>query len=792
MKRLITVGLLLTIAFGVASCGGKEGRAAEYLDRAKQSFDQGDYVKAELDAKNTLQIEPNNVEATRLMAELADKQDKTREQFQYLQKVVQLDPTDIDAHVKIGRVYAAIGRMEEAQSHADSAMAVDPNSGDAHVLNATIVFKSGDIEGGRQIANDVLSREPRNSSALAFLASTYQSSEPDRSLSLLDRAIEADPDSEGLRKVKIALLNNLDRTEQVEAELRKAIAEYPDSNEYRYSLANYLGEQGSLDEALEVLENIITANPDDMTAKLYYAQYLGNNRSAEAAIDVLKQYSADEPDVMPYKFALAQVYVLTNQRDLARDVFQKVIDSDARGPSGIQARTKLASLSMLEGDEDAANELIAGVLSDEPTNPEALLMRASVDLKARNSTSAINDLRTILRDNPGQQNARLLLAKSHAQAGENNLAIEEYRRLIDANPNNLEGRRDLAVLLVQAQRWDEVRALLEVGLRQAPEDLKISRLLIDTYMRQQEWDLAEGVARNILERDPESAMGHYVIARILQAKGQFRESVPAFQRALEINPDAIENITGLVRSFVRLDDTQGALSFLEQFSGNNPDNVQALTLWGEMLARNEDWSGAREKNEAALAKDPKWLPAYRNLIGISLRARELSQADAVVQRGLDNVPDSSDLLMMRATIYEQQERWNDAIDLYENLLSGNSGLDIAANNYIALVADHRADPATMDKALAVGQRFVNSDNPIFQDTLGWLLYRMGDFEQALPLLEAAVSKAGQLQQLRYHLGMTYYRLDQLENARRELEAATQDKDESYVGMEEAEATLKLL
>ncbi|MFK8032484.1 MAG: tetratricopeptide repeat protein [Gammaproteobacteria bacterium] len=792
MKRLITVGLVLTLALSSASCGGKEGRAGEYLERAQKSFDLGDYVKAELDVKNTLQIDPNSVAAVRLMAKLAEKQEKSREHFQMLQKIVQLDPSDIDAHVKVGRVYAAAGRMEEARSHADSALAVDPNSGDARILNATIVFKEGDIEGAREIANDVLSAEPRQSSALAFLASTYQASEPDRALDLLDRAIAAESDNEGLHKVKIALLNRLGRKDAVQDELRKAIAKYPNSNEYRYSLANFLGEQGQLEPALEVLENIITANPDDTTAKLYYAQYLGNNKNAESAIDILKQYVQEEPEVQQFKFALAQAYVLTGQRGEARNVFQGVIDTDANGPSGIQARTKLASLQMLEGEEEPAKETIAGVLADEPTNAEALLMRASIDLRDGNSTSAINDLRTILRDNPTHQNARLLLGKAHAQAGESNLAMEEYRRLLDANPNNLEGRRDLAVLLVQSQRWDEVRSLLEVGLKQAPNDLKISRLLIDTYMRQQEWDLAEGLARNILTEDPDSAMGHYVIARILQARGEFGDSIPAFKKALEFAPDAIENITGLVRSYVRLDDTDEALAFLENFSAEHPDNIQALTLWGEMLARKQDWAGATRKNEAALAKNKAWLPAYRNLIGIHLRAGDLDKADGVVERGLSNAPDSADLLMMRATIFEQQGMWDKAIDLYDLLLTRNSGLDIAANNYIALVADHRADPATLDKALAIGQRFLNSDNPIFQDTLGWLMFKMGDIEQALPLLEQSVSKAGQLPQLRYHLGMAYYRLDQLENARRELEAATQNADTDYQGYAEAKATLKLL
>ena len=783
---------MLILPLGLSACGGKEGRAADYMYRAQESFDQEDYVKSELDVKNALQIDPNNLSAVRLMANLAEKQDKGREMFQYLSRAVQMDPDDIESHIKLGRIYVAVKRPEEAQSHADSALGINPNDAGARILNATIMHRQGEVEEARSIANDVLVEEPRNVPALAFLASTYRESEPDRAMDLLDQAVNADPQNEGMRKVKIKMLESLGRMDQINQELEAAMVLFPDKNEYRYSLANLLNQQGKTADGEQILVNLIEADETDKTAKLFHAQYVGNNINPEAAEASLKTYIAADPEIFEFRFALGQVYVMTRQFEKAQGVYEDIVGLDARGPYGIDARTKLASLMLMNGDEASARDAIREVLADETANPEALLMRASLHLKDNNSSAAVSDLRSILRDNPTHQNARLMLAKSHVMAKENNLALEEYKRLVDAYPNNLEGGCDLATLLVQNQRWDEVRDLLEVGVQQAPQDMAMARMLIDTYMRQQEWELAEAQAQRIIDLDSDSAMGHYVLARIAQSQGEFKDSIGKFKKALALNPDAIESITGLIRSYVRADDTKGALRFLEQFSTANPDNAQAVTLWGEMLARDGQWKPARAKNEAALAINPAWLPAYRNLVGIELREGNLQAADGMVSRGLEQAPENADLMMIRASIYEQEARWSDAIGIYEVLLEKNNGLDIAANNYVALVADHRNDPATLDTAMRYAQRFVNNDNPIFQDTLGWLYYRMGDLDEAVELLEKAVSKAGTLPQLRYHLGMAYYKLDRLDEARRELEAAVQNDKAKYQGIDEARATLELL
>jgi len=57
------------------------------------------------------------------------------------------------------------------------------------------------------------------------------------------------------------------------------------------------------------------------------------------------------------------------------------------------------------------------------------------------------------------------------------------------------------------------------------------------------------------------------------------------------------------------------------------------------------------------------------------------------------------------------------------------------------------------------------------DTLGWVLYKKGDYASALPLLQECVGKEPNSAGYRYHLGMVLSAVGQKGRAKDELESA---------------------
>lgn len=781
--------LAATAVLILAGCTGKDERAANYIERAQNAFDQGDLIKAELDAKNALQILPNSFEATYLLAQIHEQDKEPRKMVRFLRRAVEIDPNNVEAQVKMGRIWAAAQQMDEARAAIAAIERADPGNVEAKVLEASVMLNDGDLEGAQALANEVLKQEPRNVSALAFLASTYQVDDVDKSLELLNQALSYDQDNRSLRLVRLAILDREGRVEQAERELRELVGLFPEENTYRYLLAQYLARQERGGEARKVLEDLVKSDPEDLKAKLSLAQFIGQQGDGEGAVALLKGYIQEEPDVYQFRFALAQTHGILQDFDASREVYRNIMQRDGLGPNGLSARTKLAAIELSRGDADLGNNLIAEVLSEEPGNPDALTMRAGLALRDGRYDDATVDLRNVLRADPTRENARLLLGKAHTQNGELALAIETYQKLVAAKPTNVTARKDLSRLYAREQRWEDVRELLEVGVAQRPEDLAMSRLYIDSLLRGEDWDAAEAEAQRILDMDPTKPLGHYVRGRVLQARGQHEAALEPLTVASDLDPSAVETLTAIVRSYIRLDRANDALAFLDSFVASNEKTAHAYSLKGELQARLGNWADAEQSNLEALRVEEAWLPAYRNLLGLYLRDDRLDEAEALVKRGLTKSPGNVELLMLEANVMEQTQRYSEAIDNYAKILDSNPNLAVAANNYVALVADHRQDAESLSRAERFAQPLEGANNPIFQDSVGWLYYRMGRLDDARRLVESAVGQAGQLPQLRYHLGMIYLGLDQLEDARRELEAALAADNASFPGIEDARTAL---
>jgi tetratricopeptide (TPR) repeat protein len=88
--------------------------------------------------------------------------------------------------------------------------------------------------------------------------------------------------------------------------------------------------------------------------------------------------------------------------------------------------------------------------------------------------------------------------------------------------------------------------------------------------------------------------------------------------------------------------------------------------------------------------------------------------------------------MLRGAIYEQQNAIPQAMAAYEKVLELNPRFGPAANNLAFLYSEYGGDK---EKALALAQRAKQElpDKPHVSDTLGWILYKRGVYEQALNL-----------------------------------------------------------
>jgi Tfp pilus assembly protein PilF len=141
-----------------------------------------------------------------------------------------------------------------------------------------------------------------------------------------------------------------------------------------------------------------------------------------------------------------------------------------------------------------------------------------------------------------------------------------------------------------------------------------------------------------------------------------------------------------------------------------------------------------------------------------------------------------------ASLYERNREFDKAISTYEELVAKRRGFEPAENNLAMLLVTYRKDQKSLDRARQLTEQFANSPNAALLDTHGWVLYRRGQYAEALSVLERASQIAPQALVVRFHLGMVQLKSGQDTQARENLQTALQSKA-VFAGADEARAAL---
>jgi tetratricopeptide (TPR) repeat protein len=271
-----------------------------------------------------------------------------------------------------------------------------------------------------------------------------------------------------------------------------------------------------------------------------------------------------------------------------------------------------------------------------------------------------------------------------------------------------------------------------------------------------------------------------------QAEQKFQESVGEFEHALELSPQAVEPLSELVKGYLAQNKLEEARTRLGKAIEKSPQHYVAYNLLGEVLLFQKKPDEAIASFRKAIEINPEWTIPYRNLAGALLAKQDKTGAVEAFKKGLEATSHAPLLATGLAALYEQTGDFDAAIGVYEDLLQRYPESPLAANNLAMLLVDHRKDPESVKKAAKLAERFKDSQNPSFLDTLGWVQYSQGQIDAAIASLENVLKVMPEAGVTHYHLGMAYLKKGDSEKAREHLEKAVASK-EPYTGLEEAKA-----
>lgn len=800
IKKLSSACFVSALVLGssllLTACDGVEERKAKYLEQAQESFAAMDYDKAKLGYKNVIQIDPKDVDARLGLARVFVSQKDWRAAAGQYHGVLELDKEHIEASVELGKLYLLARGQDLAQEQADKILAKHPDNLDALALKAGILAQRQQADEALSILERIIAADAGHSDA-AMMYGSLASAKGDsaKALRVLQAAFAAHPDNIDLLSVQVGIHHVQAQHDEAIAMLKQIITQRPDSFPHKQRLVAYLASIDRYKDAKQLLQDYISQDDErhDEThsARKALVDLMLAKQDFAAAETTLTGFIKEFDEVYDFRLGLAEIKLLQSDPVAAKQILSDIIAKDLDGPNAIKARVKLARIHLGDKVPDQAKAELEKVLTLEPNNSEALMLRGSFAYEEKRYLDAINDFRVALKNDPDDATITQALADTHFQANEFHLAETYYKQLITRFPNELNARNKLAKIHAQNGKMDEALALrLEIE-KIAPDSTGNLVDLAKLYMAKNDQTGLTHTIDKMMKIGSLQASALYFRGLMAQSNNEHTNAVADFDQSLKLIPNSIEPISAKVKSLLALGRNKDASAWLKQILVEQDKNTVARNLYGELLLTEGNKVEAEKQFREIIALMPKWHVPYRNLSLLYRSDKRLPEALAILEEGAAAASDPLSLRQELAQIHLAQNNADAAIAEYEKLHAREEAPESVANNLAMLLATYKDDPKSLERAAMVAEKLRGSTNPMHLDTLGWVYLKLNQVDLALPLIKLAAEKAPENASINYHLALAYHSKDDKESAKRYAEKALAS-ERAFSEREQAENLLSAL
>jgi tetratricopeptide (TPR) repeat protein len=346
------------------------------------------------------------------------------------------------------------------------------------------------------------------------------------------------------------------------------------------------------------------------------------------------------------------------------------------------------------------------------------------------------------------------LAGMYGNRGEYlNQAIDNYRQALKADPGSTIIASELSDLYIQAGRLREAVSDSEAALRENPNDVNARRILGRIYMRlvgdtrqgridQTMVKKAIEQYQKIAELVPTDIEAWLILGRLHKVAQNSVESEAAFKRALEIDPENEDALTGLAMVYSDLGDGRRASELLAKVVEKSP-NLRTLTSLAAAYEQMREYALAAETLRRASELAPENGEIKRAMAQNYLLADQIEEALGIYEQLVKEDPRDAQSHLRLSQIYRQQRKFDKAREANEEAKRLDPGnLEAIYNDVNIYEAEGRNEEAvralkelldsTVKGAYTASEK---ANRAIFLERLGLLYRRQHRTEDAVKVFQ---------------------------------------------------------
>jgi tetratricopeptide (TPR) repeat protein len=788
---LLFLGVLLCL--GLAACGRTgdtpakaQADAQRHMERSASYRKQGQYRPAIIEARNALQLSPNDPAALVTLANLLNDLGQGRQAIKLLEPLAKQNNTAVihalgEAYLSAGKYQSALDYLRSAQQTqqlgndetlqygiarallglgeldaARPALQILHNSNqfgiEAQLLLVEIELRRGDAGEGRARLQQLVQQHPRRVDVLQLAAAQAERDDNlEGAEDLLSRALLELPQTDILSPQKAAVLEKLTtvltkRGRSGEALIYSKVL--ADANpegallqeKFKQGLA--LFQDGKLDEAEPILDDIYQQSHNDMAAML-----LGIIKYAKNDLEGATRYLGEhvDPEVSPDTALLALASA------------QLRLDQPTRLLALIGPEALVGIALLQTGDNTGGRELIAAAQADQPDNNAIRSLLARHYLAAGETTSAIELLQQGLAKSPQDPGMRRLLIAAYLSSDKVDQALSSAQAFAAAAPTNAEYAYLYGHVALFAKRYDVATTALQKALSLRPD-----------YPAAQ-MDLAQ---IELIRQQPQPALARY---KALVAKdGSNAAALKGFVTAQEMLVGRAATLPQIETLVFSESKSNAAQAVVAEYYLNNQRLADAQRLLAPIVANAEepypayvkqmyadtaatlamavgDHAAARLAIVEGLnvnARNPRLLTMLAKL---EIQQQQTTEAEKIIAQLAAVQPNSAVVADLRADLAAAGKQWDQAIAEYRQLWQSSRSDAVAAKLYRAVATNN---PEAADQFLKEWRATnTTSDQPYIFEALA--AQKKNDAAAAIKAYESAIAHNDRNPASLTHLALLY-------------------------------------
>jgi tetratricopeptide (TPR) repeat protein len=427
----------------------------------------------------------------------------------------------------------------------------------------------------------------------------------------------------------------------------------------------------------------------------------GFNDEALLAAERWLELDEDSDEALLY---VAQLQLRLGEMRASRRNFKKLIERGDEEPD-----VRLLSLVQVLSEEDpeAADEVMRRLAKPYKKSAYAHYATAVLAMQAGDTDYAEEHVLRAIELDPDWTKAKLLYARTMLLSGRQDEAIDYTARLIGDDPDpDPDARMELALMMMTAGRDDDALSQINQILLEQPSRADALRMMAIINFRLENLDAAWADFQDLLASGRFTMDALYYLARIADVRQEHERAVRLYSQ-VKSGPNAVisqRRASALVA--YDMEDPQKALQQLEEFGNTSPSHAIDMVL-------------ARAQLLASLERYDEALDFYDKY---------------VMYR-----PDDESALLGRAELLLRMDRLDDAIEHYRAAAKRwpESAMSLNALGYT--LADRTDEYREAEKLIRKALEY-DPDSPAIIDSLGWVLFKQGEYEAALAELQRAYEK----------------------------------------------------